>query len=84
MSDSAKRLLEVYEVVEQIVLVLLVLLYYDLTIEDLFYRGNAWSKTCLFFYKQFLSLGLESVEHDPEGMADGTIGLTPLEVAFLW
>ena len=49
MSDSAKHLLEVYEVVEQIVLVLLVLLYYDLTIEDLFYRGNAWSKTCLLF-----------------------------------
>ena len=60
------------------------LLYDDSTIEDLLYCAPAWSKTCLFFYKQFLSLGLESVEHDPEGMADGTIGLTPLEVAFLW
>ena len=47
----------------------------------------AWSKTCLFFCQQFLSLGLESVEekseHDRAGMADGTIVLTLLEVAFL-
>ena len=51
------------------------------TIEDLFY----WSKTCLVFCQQLLSLGLESdSEHNLDGMADGTIGLTPLEVAFLW
>ena len=34
MPDSVKRLLEVYEVVEQIALVLYVLLFSDSTIED--------------------------------------------------
>ena len=33
-----------------------------MTIEDLFYCALAWSKTCLFFYQQFLSLGLQSLE----------------------
>ena len=91
MPDSVKRLLEVYEVVEQIALVLQLLLYDDLTIEDLFYCTPAWSKICLFFCQQFLSPVLESVEdnseHDPAGMADladGTIVLALLEVAFLW
>ena len=67
------------------------LLYDDLTIEDLFYYAPAWSKTCLFFCQQFLSLGLELVEdnleHDLAGMADkadGRLELTLLEVAFLW
>ena len=62
-----------------------------MTFEDLFYCAPVWSKTCLFFCQQFLSLGLESVEdnsgHDLAGMAekpDGTIVMTLLEVAFLW
>ena len=74
MSDSVKRLLEVYEVVEQITLVLQVLLYDDTTIEDLFYSASTWSKTCLFFCQQFQGLGLESVEDNSEhglaGVAD--------------
>ena len=74
MPDSVKRLLEVYEVVEQIALVLKVRLYDDSAIEDLFYCAPAWSKICLFFCQQFLSLGLESLEddseHDLTGMAD--------------
>ena len=37
MPESVKRLLEVYEVVEQITLVLYVARYDDSTIEDLFY-----------------------------------------------
>ena len=67
------------------------LLHDDSTIEDLFYYAPAWSKTCLFFCQQFLSLGLESAEDNPEhefdGMpnyADGTIVLILLQVAFLW
>ena len=48
----------------------------------------AWSKTCLVFCQQFLSLCLETVEdnfeHDLAGMADGKRVLTLLEVAFLW
>ena len=91
MPDSVKCFLEVCEVVEQIALVLLVLLYDDLTTEDLFYCALAWSKTCLFFCQLFLSLGPESVEdnseHDLAGMADqadGTRILSLLEVAFLW
>ena len=74
MPDSVKRLLEVYEVVEQIALVLQVLLYDNSTIEGLFYSAPAWSKLCLFVCQQFLSLGLESVEdnleHDLAGVAD--------------
>ena len=57
-------------------------LYDDSNIEDLFYCASGWSKTCLFFYQQFLSLGLESVENDSEhdltGMADGAVVLTLL------
>ena len=67
------------------------LLYDNLTTEDLFKRALARSKTCSFFCQQFLGLGLESVEdnsgHDLAGMAekpDGTIVMTLLEVAFLW
>ena len=59
MLDSVKRLLKVYEVLEQIVLVLQMLLYDDSTVEELFYCPQAWPKTCLFFCQQFLSLGLE-------------------------
>ena len=70
----ACRTPEAYEVVEQIALVLHVLLNNDSTIEDLFYCVPAWSKTCLFFCQQFLSLGLESVEdkseHELVGVAD--------------
>ena len=74
MPDSVKHLLEVFEVVEQITLMLQVLLYDDSSMEDLFYRASAWSKTNLFFCQQFLSLGLELVEDNSEhglaGMAD--------------
>ena len=90
MPDSVKRLLEVCEIVKQIALVLYVLLYNDSTIEDLFYCVPAWSKTCLFFCQQVLSLGFESVEHNSKydlagmaGQADDTIVLILLEVAFL-
>ena len=44
MQDSVKRLLEVYEVVEQIALVLQVLLYDNSTVDGLFYSAPAWSK----------------------------------------
>ena len=44
MPDSTKRLLGVYEVVEQIALVLYVLLYDDSTVEDLFYCAPVWSQ----------------------------------------
>ena len=60
------------------------------TIEDLYYCVPAWSKTFLFFWQQFLSHDLESVEdnseHDLPGMADfadGAIVLTLFEVAFV-
>ena len=66
-------------------------LYDDSITEDLFYCAPVWSKTCLFFCQEFLSLGLESVEdnseHDLAGitdLADGTIVLTLLEAVFLW
>ena len=91
MADSVKHLLEVYEVVGQIGLVLYALLYDDSTITDLSYCAPAWSKTRLFFWQQFLSPGHEwadgNSEHDVSGMADwadGTIVLILLEVVFLW
>ena len=64
MPDSVKRLLEVYEGVEQITLMLQVLFYDDSTIEDLFCCAPAWSETRLLFCQQFLSFGLECVEDD--------------------
>ena len=74
MPDFVKRLHKVYEVVKQIALVLKLLLFDDSNIEDLFYCASSWSKTCLFFCQQFLSLRPESVEdnsqHDLAGMAD--------------
>ena len=62
MPDSVLHLFEVYEVVEQITLLLQVLLCDDSTIKDLFCCVRAWSKACLFSCQQFLSLGLESAE----------------------
>ena len=62
MPHSVTCLLDVCEVVEQIALVLWVLLPDDSTIEDRFHCALVWSKTCLLFCQQFLSLGLESVE----------------------
>ena len=74
MSDSVKHLAGVYEVVEHVALLLYVLLCDDCIIEDLFYCALAWSKTCLFFCQQFLSLGLEllesNLEHELAGMAE--------------
>ena len=49
MPDSVKRLLEVYEVGEQITLVLQAPPHDDSTIADLSYYDPAWSKTGLFF-----------------------------------
>ena len=66
MQGSVKRLLEVYEVVEQIAVLLWILLYDDSTIEYMFYRSSAWSKTCLLLCHQFLSLGFETVENNSE------------------
>ena len=50
MPDSVKRLLEAYEVVDQTPLVLVVFLYDDSAIEDLFYCALlcSRSKICLF------------------------------------
>ena len=74
MPNSVKRRLEVYEVVEQIALVLLGFLYDDSTIKDLLHCAQARSKTCLFFSQRFPSLGLQSAEDNSEydlvGMAD--------------
>ena len=73
MPDSVRRLLEVYEVMEQMALVFKVPLSDDSIIKDLFHCAQAWSKTC-WFCQQFLNLGLESVEdnseHELAGMAD--------------
>ena len=44
MQDSVKRLLGVYEVLEQIALVLYVFLYEGSTTEDLFYCAPAWTE----------------------------------------
>ena len=78
MPDSVKRLLEIDVIVQEIARCFRCFMtiedLHDSTIEDLFYRAPAWSKTCLFFRQQFLSLGLESLEdnseHDLARMAD--------------
>ena len=74
MQYSVKRLLEVYEICVTDRAGVVAFFYDDSTIEDSFYCAPIWSKTCLFFCLQFLSLGLESVagnaEHDLARMTE--------------
>ena len=91
MPYPGKALLEVYEDMVEILLMLQVFLAEYPEIEYLFCGVPSGSETCLLFCNDFFCLWLESVyddlQHDLSRMADkadGSVVLAQLQVAFLW
>ena len=91
MPYPVKGLLEVYEDMVEILLMLQVFLAEDPEIEYLFCGAPSGSETCLLFCNDLFCLRLESVQddlqHDLTRMADkadGSVVLAQLQVAFLW
>ena len=63
MPNPVESLLEVYEVMVEVLLVLAVFLTQDSQVEDLL-RGASCSEACLFFSDDLLCLWLQSVQYD--------------------
>ena len=90
MPYSVKGLLEVFEDMVEILLMLQVFLAEDPEIEYLFCGAPYGSKTCLLFCNDLFCLWLESVYDlvlDLTRMAHkngGSVVLAQLQVAFLW
>ena len=87
MPYPVKGLLEVYEDMVEILLMLQVFLAEDPEIEYLFCGAPSSSETCLLFCNDLFCLWLMSVQHDLTRMADeadGSVVLAQLQVAFLW
>ena len=90
MPYPVKSLLEVYEDMVKILLMLQVLLAEDPEIEFLFCGAPSGYETCLLFCNDLFCLWLESVyddlQHDLTKMAeaDSSVVLAQLQVAFLW
>ena len=89
-SIPCQRLLEVYEDMVKILLMLQLLLVEDPEIEYLFCSAPSGSETCLLFCNDLFCLWLESVQDDLQhdltrkADADGSVLLALLQVAFLW
>ena len=90
MPFPVKGLLEVYEDMVEILLMLQVFLAEDSEIEYLFCGAPSGSETCLLSCNNIFCLWLESVEanlqHDLTRMADkaeGSVVLALLQVAFI-
>ena len=89
MPYPVKGLLEVYEDMVEILLMLQVFLAEDPEIEYLFFGAPSGSETCLLFCSDLFCLWLESVydlQLDLTRMADkadGSVVLAQLQVAFL-
>ena len=91
MSYPVKGLLEVYEDMVAILLMLQEFLPEDPVTEYLFCVASSGSATCLLFCNDLFCLWLESVEDDLQhdrtrtvDNADLTVVLAQLQVAFLW
>ena len=89
MPNPVKRLLEVYEDMVEVLLVVEIFLTEDLQVEDLLCSTPSGSETCLFFGDD-LRLWLQSVQHDPQHVfawvtdeAYCSVVLALLQVAFL-
>ena len=83
-------LLEVFEDMEQVLLVLDIFLSKDSQVEDLLCGSHPWSEACLFFSSDLLCLQLQSVQFDLQydfalmaDEADHLVVLALLQVAFL-
>ena len=91
MPYPVKGLLEVYEDIAEILVMLQVFHAEDPEIEYLFCGAPSGSETSLLFCNDLFCLCLESVkydlQHDLTRMADktdGSVVLAQLQVAFLW
>ena len=90
MPNPVEGLLEVYEDMVEVLLVLKIFLTEDSLVEDLLCGAPSCSATCLFFYDDLLRLWLQSVrydlQHDSAWVTDEVdcpVVLALLQVAFL-
>ena len=90
MPNPVQGLLEVYEDMVEILLVLEIFLTEDSEVEDLFCGVPSCSEACLFFSNDLLRLRLLSVQYDLQhdfawmaDEADRSVVLALLQIAFL-
>ena len=65
MPNPVEGLLEVYEDMVNVLLVVEIFLTEDSQVEDLLCGAPSCSKACLFFSDELLRLWLQSVQYDP-------------------
>ena len=89
-AKSVKGLLEVYEDMVEVLLVMEIFLTEDSHVEDLLCGAPACSEACLFFSNDLLHLWLQSIYYDLQydfawmaDEADRWVVLALLQVAFL-
>ena len=90
MSNLVEGLLEAYEDMVEVLLVLEIFLTEDSKVEDLLCGAPSCPEACLFFSDDLLCLWLQSVQHDLQhdfarltDEADRSVVLALLQVAFL-
>ena len=90
MLNHVEGLLEVYEDMVEVLLVLKIFLIEDSLVQDLLYGALSCSEACLFFGDDLLRLWLQSVQYDLQhdfawvtDETDRSVVLTLLQVAFL-
>ena len=90
MPNPVEGLLEVFEDMVEVLLVLEIFLTEDLEVEDLLCVARSCSEACLFFSDVLLRLWLQSVQYDLQrdfawvtDEADRSVVLGLLQVAFL-
>ena len=90
MPNPVEGLLEDYEDMVEVMLVLEIFLTEDSSVEDLHCGAPSCSEACLFFSDDLLRLWLQSVQYDLQhdfawvtDEADRSVVLTLLQVAFL-
>ena len=90
MQNPVEGLLEVYEDMVEVLLVLKIFLTEDSQVEDMLCGTPSCCEACLFFSDDLLHLWLQSVQHDPQhdlawvtDGADCLVVLALLQVFFL-
>ena len=90
MPNPVECLLEVYEDMVHVLLMLEILLTEDSSIKDLLCGAPSFSEACLFFSDDLLCLWFQSVQYDLQhdfawvaNEADRSVALALLQVAFL-
>ena len=90
MPNHAEGLLEVYEDMIEVLLVLEIFLTENAEVEDLLCGAPTCSEACLFFSNDLLRLWLQSIQYDLQhdfawvtDEADCSVVLTLMQVAFL-